>query len=569
MSEAKRQATTGRRAAWWLALWALAASMAGCPAEEASNGGDVAAACNESDLIAQCPPGTDPLLGSQAEMECGGVGGVDIVNASGEVSGRCLGSGACVVACRFLEPCPCGVTAITRDGVFCSSCQNSAACGNGICEGGEDPEACPEDCGRQCATGAQRCAGDTEYEVCDGRGRWERVPCASGEICQGPIDGTVFCRRDDVLIGVDPGEDPNRDPEQSERYEVFEGLTETGSAVGVGDGRELTWEASLTVPGSQDALLVTPTDGGLWIWRPSGGALLNMSGEVVEQADYEGGAIASWSVAADASGGRLFFMDRAEEAPGRPLVLWDGAAYQEVGTSQAYQLLGGGTGTRPVALSASGGVAAAILTHYYRYAPDPRYPNDRRTVVVEHLVWTADLSGDAPVVRAMAAAPSGAQHVELSPNGRVMALVRQRFNGTLNAGGAWVELWDTERSTLLARLLPLDDDQPEAALFSPDGALLAVTTGQGVEIWDITLGALLATLPTRASLAELAWSPDGATFFVGARRFEARTGVALTDLPDPDVAPTAALSGLRFGPDGRLITWRRAANALEVAIYAP
>ncbi|MEZ4466168.1 MAG: hypothetical protein R3F43_17370 [bacterium] len=127
-------------------LWAagLALTMVACDDGGAGTGGGGAAdaavgACNLPALVAQCPLGTNPAAGEQAEAFCNDAVGGLTTDGQGQISGQCQGAAGCRVLCQFAVPCACGVQQVSRDGVICASCEGAAACGNGRCEGGEDP----------------------------------------------------------------------------------------------------------------------------------------------------------------------------------------------------------------------------------------------------------------------------------------------------------------------------------------------------------------------------------------------------------------------------------------------
>ena len=189
-----------------LAACALLASACKGPGTEAANVGE---SCAESDLIAQCPPGSNPILGATAESMCEASASIDVTTESGSVSGRCFGSGTCRVVCQFASPCKCGVDSVTHDGVFCTPCDEASACGNGICEGGEDPQTCPEDCNAACQPNEERCQG-TDRQSCDGTGHWMTLACPTDTVCQPQRDGTTLCVRDDVFSGGETGEPVTR-----------------------------------------------------------------------------------------------------------------------------------------------------------------------------------------------------------------------------------------------------------------------------------------------------------------------------------------------------------------------
>lgn len=538
---------------WFLCALALCACVVEQPAEELQQ------VCNESDLIAQCPPGSSPLLGSAAESACGGVVGVDLTDQQGAVSGRCLGSAQCVVACQFSAPCPCGVTAVTREGVFCSPCNQAAACGNGLCEGGEDPEQCPEDCGRQCSFGEARCAGDSAQEICDARGRWEQIACPSGEICQA-AGAQVVCRRDDVLVGLDPGSDPNPSPERAERFVLYQAsMPALGDARAPYDAGALAWSAGFSVPAGgylADAALA-PDGASVWLWRADGAVQYDLTGAELGRVTFAV-PVEPRSVSFSADGAVTLLTERDDTfGPRRQIFTLEGGLLRALGDAGAYKMVGGGE----TAVSADGLIGAALIQNAYMYTPDQRYPNDRRLVSVEYALWVGRPGDGSSWV--VPGGIAGATRVSLSPNGRVAAVTR--LSHPVN-GMTQVDLFDTEARSRVASML-----RPDAAfsygevLFAPGGERLAVLTSGGVELWDLRVGALLATLPVVG--APVAWSPDGASLLAGSRRFTLE-GTALEELPAGEAARVGPVSGLRFGAGGRLLVWRAGVN-LEVDVYVP
>ncbi|MBI4819424.1 MAG: putative metal-binding motif-containing protein [Deltaproteobacteria bacterium] len=176
---------------------------------------EVATKCAESDLIAQCPPGSNPELGAAASVACGGHAEGDLLEQSGSVSAQCNGSGDCRVLCQFQVPCTCGVERIDRDGIRCSDCGHQscgdgrcegteratcapnamgcapceedcggATCGDRDCTGDESPTTCPQDCARDCNPGdAPHCEG-AELVLCSADGERLTTDCqASGSVC--------------------------------------------------------------------------------------------------------------------------------------------------------------------------------------------------------------------------------------------------------------------------------------------------------------------------------------------------------------------------------------------------
>lgn len=162
----------------------------GC-GEEATQGSKVAEECVQSDLIAQCPPGSDPRLDAEAKTLCEGAGALSLIEQAGSISGKCYGEGSCQVLCQFAVPCDCGVESITDEGVICTPCNDLPGCGNGVCEGMETPDTCAVDCGPVCTPDRERCQGD-DREICNAQGRWELVACGEGRQCE-ESEGTTSC----------------------------------------------------------------------------------------------------------------------------------------------------------------------------------------------------------------------------------------------------------------------------------------------------------------------------------------------------------------------------------------
>lgn len=151
--------------------------------EDASEGTKVAQECVQSDLIAQCPAGTAPMLDAQSKSQCEGAGELDLIEQNGSVSGKCYGEGSCTVLCEFPMACDCGVDSITAEGVTCTRCDDLPGCGDGACEGAENPDNCAVDCGPVCTPDRERCQGDNR-EICNVQGRWELAACGENQRCR-------------------------------------------------------------------------------------------------------------------------------------------------------------------------------------------------------------------------------------------------------------------------------------------------------------------------------------------------------------------------------------------------
>lgn len=134
--------------------------------------------CDVEALVAQCPPGSLPIVDEAQTQACDGTG--ELTNDSGAVTGVCRAAESCQFICNFSDPCRCGIDRITAEGVFCAECVT--ACGDARCEGIENPDSCPIDCAERCPPDAERCNGN-DREVCEDNGLWTRLTCRSDQRC--------------------------------------------------------------------------------------------------------------------------------------------------------------------------------------------------------------------------------------------------------------------------------------------------------------------------------------------------------------------------------------------------
>jgi hypothetical protein len=173
-----------------LVLWGCETS--DDPADPGGAGGapqpepPVGSVCDVDVLVAQCPPGSLPIVEESQTRSC--QGGAEITDDSGAVTGICRAAESCTFICNFSDPCRCGVDRITNEGVFCAKCVT--ACGNAVCEGGEDPQSCPIDCAERCPPDAERCNGN-HREVCEDNGLWTRLTCREDQRCIVAADPVV------------------------------------------------------------------------------------------------------------------------------------------------------------------------------------------------------------------------------------------------------------------------------------------------------------------------------------------------------------------------------------------
>lgn len=171
--------------------------------------------CSASDLIGQCPAGSNPVLGSEAAAACGGSFELKVVEEAGAATGQCQSTGTCNVLCQYESPCSCGVAELSKDRILCAECPEQSCgdgrcegterpfcdagqescfpcledcggstCGDGDCTGSESPETCPQDCANGCVPNEAICVG-TKLQQCSADGStYAEIDCAtSGQVC--------------------------------------------------------------------------------------------------------------------------------------------------------------------------------------------------------------------------------------------------------------------------------------------------------------------------------------------------------------------------------------------------
>ena len=156
------------------------------------------------------------------------------------------------------------------------------------------------------------------------------------------------------------------------------------------------------------------------------------------------------------------------------------------------------------------------------------------------MLWDAGDGHSKGMVRPDA--PTSA--IALGPEGELAA-----------ACGGSVNLWDVPT---LKPLPGLGMHQPAAWVlrFSPDGSMLAVAGITGVEVWDPSANALLASAATAERVHQLAFSTDGRTLAAsaegGVRIWAVVEPIGRSRLAAPDAKPIAHPWWVGFGPDGLL-----------------
>ncbi len=132
---------------------------------------------------------------------------------------------------------------------------------------------------------------------------------------------------------------------------------------------------------------------------------------------------------------------------------------------------------------------------------------------------------DMRTMKRKATIPACRRMLDVSSGGKAVAVVRQKQ----------IELWDAGASTLL-KAAPFNDTRIDAARFSPDGRLLAVSAGNELVLWRwqentherIKLG---------RSIGSLAFSPDGKFLAEGPRP---RENIQIRDVQTRNVTQTLA-----------------------------
>ncbi len=188
----------------------------GCDADE------VAKQCVSAGLVAQCPAGSNPILGASADEGCDGNFSDNVVSGEMGATATCRSSGGCDFMCQFAVPCTCGVLTLTKEEIVCAECEETscgdgrcegaerascegaagacvpcdedcggATCGDGDCTGSETPQLCPQDCAAGCTPNAKDCLGPIA-RVCQANGAtYDTFDCStSGQVCRDGVCAT-------------------------------------------------------------------------------------------------------------------------------------------------------------------------------------------------------------------------------------------------------------------------------------------------------------------------------------------------------------------------------------------
>ena len=153
-----------------------------------------------------------------------------------------------------------------------------------------------------------------------------------------------------------------------------------------------------------------------------------------------------------------------------------------------------------------------------------------------------DLKTRGVVVKTLTGHTEGVNSVSFSPDGHVLA----------SSSGAEIRLWDVATGS---HLKTLSDRAADNVLFSPDGHVLASSSGEDIRLWHVATGSHLKTLTGHTHGVEsISFSPEGQTLASSAkdqtiRLWDLLTGRHLKTL----TGHTDEVESISFSPEGRTL----------------
>lgn len=488
----------------------------------------IGAVCDVDTLAAQCPPGSLPIVDEAQTRSC--ERDAEITDDSGAITGVCRAREACTFICNFSDPCRCGIDRITNEGVFCAEC--TTACGNAICEGGENPEICPIDCAERCPPDAERCNGN-DREVCEDTGLWTRLTCREDQRCIVAADPVVqaltLCETrvsqgGGVFDGMGSWYPVQVDDYSAARFSIA-GLPQgTTPLIFLDDGRLL---------GIQDGVFVTldlsdpqaPTVTNLPTRLPGNGAQIRR----LNTGPFDVSALGYVVSQTRLAGGDLFGKVWDIESGGlRTLVDFGGYPTNYQG------LVGIRRGPWAISPDASK-VAFALGVPF----------DDALRVSI--IVWNAETGQVHRVLRL--SEPGSGVDPEAVPTGLHFNADGSSLVALYpNAAGSLMVIWDVA-ARRYARLIQSTVSNAGIAASRAGDSRVLISDGRQIEVWDLMAEARLAS--TRQDGQFFGFLPDGETLYVDAVQLAVEGGAAgMLPASDPlfdPIEPRIIADGLIFG----------------------
>ena len=139
--------------------------------------------------------------------------------------------------------------------------------------------------------------------------------------------------------------------------------------------------------------------------------------------------------------------------------------------------------------------------------------------------------------------------ISFSPDGKILA--SHIWTYVDQEPKRYLFLWDVNTGETLLQILTEDKKSftVSSISFSPDGATLAIGSGDEIRFWDVNTGETLQTLTGHTNVSSISFSPDGATLATGSRNeirfWNVNIGETLQTLTGH-----TNVSSISFSPDG-------------------